>query len=60
VGGEDWVMKHCYRGKGKFRLRDYAEKAYVGTNPNQQERYFRVRDVPEIALSPKATGLPSP
>jgi hypothetical protein len=24
--GESWVMRHCYRGRGRFRLRDIVER----------------------------------
>jgi hypothetical protein len=26
-GGENWVLKHCYRGKGRFRLRTLLEES---------------------------------
>ena len=25
--GEDWVMRHCYRGRGRFRLRELLQRA---------------------------------
>lgn len=31
--GEDWVMRHCYRGRDRFRLRDLLEKSKpIGTD----------------------------
>lgn len=24
--GENWVLSHCYRGRGRFRLRDIVER----------------------------------
>jgi hypothetical protein len=36
--GENWVMRHCYRGRGVFRLRALVEQA----QPSFSEREFSV------------------
>jgi len=43
--GEDWVMKHCYRGRGRFRLR-----AILGASaPSAAEGDFKIYDASDNA-----------
>lgn len=45
--GEDWVLRHCYRGRGIFRLHPFLANAQPAVKTDTTSAYETVR-IPEI------------
>ena len=42
--GEDWVMRHCYRGRDRFRLRELLQRT-TPIHADEEETIFNASDV---------------
>jgi hypothetical protein len=49
-GGEDWVLAHCYRGAGKFALRDLVLKAKL-LDDGAAARIYSSKSNPDIDVA---------
>lgn len=52
--GEDWVLRHCYRGHGIFRLHPYSGEC---TACGQNRYDVRIRDCPDTGNKRGRIGL---
>jgi hypothetical protein len=48
TGGEDWVMKNCYRGRGKFSMRDAIKEHPPIARTKDDGFIYRLSDFPEL------------
>lgn len=48
--GEDWVLRHCYRGKGRFRLREMVAGIQPVALPIWQAKLIPTRMIPGMEI----------
>src|SRR5689334_19516921 len=49
--GERWVMKHCFRGPGDFKLLDFVRASTPVLNFRQGLTLYSARTIPQIDIA---------